>query len=825
IILVISVGFQVAQPALMKEVIKTVMKKSTSASEPHISTEVRFPYTSAIILMLCPFLNGILDTLSNRFIIHISSQLRSGLASLIYNKILLLNISTQSIIDKGRLLSLLNTDTNQIAVNISSLFYMFVLPLQILVPFGFVCYDWGWSALISIGVFLLTFPFQGLVYPLMRSSIKGYLTHNDLRNKITNETLQNMRIIKLSGLEKAFEKRISAARELQLSDIFYFTLANQLLMAIMRLTPYVVNASTMAVYISTHNVPQLQFPVLVMPTMGFIIMMMMPMSQITYFIQSVFNVLISVDRIRDFLLLPELKIEPNVAPNDKQNAVEFDQCSFAYGDPPQIPLDSKEKDAIKKMAAKKKKEANQQKIHDNIQLINQDQKSTIENSDNTHSNKNINNNANNKKITSDLETNPSVIQIPLQQIQQISQSNQLDENEQIDIKKNKQPTLKDITFKLPKGSLTMIIGSVGSGKSSIASALIGDIEKQSGTICIDGSIAYCPQTAWINNNTVRGNITFGQEYNQDKYNEVIRVCALEPDFDSLAAGDMTAIGEKGVNLSGGQKARIQLARAVYSDRDIYIFDDPLSAVDAHVGRTLFEECIDGYLKGKTRLLITNQLQFIEKADNIILLKQGRITAQGTSVQLKEQGINFDEFTITNQNIDNNQHNKKQSELKDEKLNKQNKKIQQQTNAAKKILTEEEQETGSISWSSYFKYILQLCPWWGVVPFFLLTLVLEGIIIYQSWFIGTVGDTVQYASLSYYWKIGIYSFFCLGELIFLIIRGVVSSFAVKRSTRLIHHGLLKHVLKTPSSFFDTTPMGRILNRFIGDITVTDLRLFM
>ncbi|KAA6391444.1 MAG: ABC transporter: Multidrug resistance-associated protein, ATP binding protein [Streblomastix strix] len=800
IILVISVGFQVAQPALMKEVIKTVMKKSTSASEPHISTEVRFHYASAIILMLCPFLNGILDTLSNRFIIHISSQIRSGLASLIYNKILLLNISTQSIIDKGRLLSLLNTDTNQIAVNISSLFYMFVVPLQILVPFGFICYDWGWSALISIGVFLLTFPFQGLVYPLMRSSIKG-------------------------GLEKAFEKRISAARELQLSDIFYFTLANQLLMAIMRLTPYVVNASTMTVYISTHNVPQLQFPVLVMPTMGFIIMMMMPMSQITYFIQSVFNVLISVDRIRDFLLLPELKIEPNVAPNDKQNAVDFDQCSFAYGDPPQIPLDSKEKDAIKKMAAKKKKEANLQKNHDNIQLINQDQKLSIENSDNTHSNKNINNSANNKKTTSDLETNPTVIQIPLQQIQQISQSNQLDENEQIDKNKNKQPALKDITFKLPKGSLTMIIGSVGSEKSSIGSALIGDIEKQNGTVHIVGTIAYCPQTAWINNNTIRGNITFGQEYNQDKYNEVIRVCALEPDFDSLAAGDMTAIGEKGVNLSGGQKARIQLARAVYSDRDIYILDDPLSAVDAHVGRTLFEECIDGYLKGKTRLLITNQLQFIEKADNIILLKQGRITAQGTSVQLKEQGINFDEFTITNQNIDNNQHNKKQSEQKDEKLNKQNKKIQQQTNAAKKIMTEEEQETGSISWSSYFKYILQLCPWWGIAPFFLLTLVLEGIIIYQSWFIGAVGDTVQYASLSYYWKIGIYSFFCLGELIFLIIRGVVSSFAVKRSTRLIHHGLLKHVLKTPSSFFDTTPMGRILNRFIGDITVTDLRLFM
>ncbi|KAA6380220.1 MAG: ABC transporter: Multidrug resistance-associated protein, ATP binding protein, partial [Streblomastix strix] len=218
---------------------------------------------------------------------------------------------------------------------------------------------------------------------------------------------------------------------------------------------------------------------------------------------------------------------------------------------------------------------------------------------------------------------------------------------EIDIngKKVKYPTLHDISFRLAKGSLTMVIGAVGSGKSSIGAALIGDIEKQNGIIHVDGTIAYCPQAAWINNNTVRGNITFGNEYNEEKYNEVVHVCALEPDFQTLAAGDMTAIGEKGVNLSGGQKARIQLARAVYSDRDIYILDDPLSAVDAHVGRFLLEECIDGRLKGKTRMLLTNQLQFIDRADNIILVSKGRIVAQGTSKELKEQRINFDEFII------------------------------------------------------------------------------------------------------------------------------------------------------------------------------------
>ncbi|KAA6324618.1 MAG: putative ABC transporter C family member 3, partial [Streblomastix strix] len=191
----------------------------------------------------------------------------------------------------------------------------------------------------------------------------------------------------------------------------------------------------------------------------------------------------------------------------------------------------------------------------------------------------------------------------------------------------------------------MVIGTVGSGKSSIGSAIIGEIEKKQGDIYINGNIAYCPQAAWITNNTVKGNITFGSQYDEDKYKDVVRICALEPDFQTLAAGDMTAIGEKGVNLSGGQKARIQLARAVYSDRDIYILDDPLSAVDAHVGRTLFEQCIDGRLKGKTRLLITNQLQYIDIADNILLIEFGKIVAQGTSLQLKEQGIDFQKFII------------------------------------------------------------------------------------------------------------------------------------------------------------------------------------
>lgn len=163
-----------------------------------------------------------------------------------------------------------------------------------------------------------------------------------------------------SGLETVFQSRVEATRETQLGDVFYFTLAMQLLMSILRTTPQVVNIATMAVYIATNDVPQIQFPIMVMPTMGYLAMMTMPMSMLTMFIQAGSMVMVSIGRVHDFLLLPELKVDPQVAPENKDLAVEVNDCSFVWGDPPEIPLMAREKEAIMKEAAKRKKEAAKQ---------------------------------------------------------------------------------------------------------------------------------------------------------------------------------------------------------------------------------------------------------------------------------------------------------------------------------------------------------------------------------------------------------------------------------------------------------------------------------
>lgn len=205
--------------------------------------------------------------------------------------------------------------------------------------------------------------------------------------------------------------------------------------------------------------------------------------------------------------------------------------------------------------------------------------------------------------------------------------------------------IKNINIKAGKGSLVAIVGTVGCGKTSVISAILGEMEKLKGTVNTVGSIAYVPQQAWLRNCSLRENILFGKPYEKKKYESIIHSCALKADIDMLSAGDQTEIGEKGINLSGGQKQRISLARAVYSDSDIFLFDDPLSAVDSHVGKHIFDEVIgpNGILVGKTKILVTHGVVFLPNVDNIYVMKDGTISETGTYQDLLDSKGAFSEF--------------------------------------------------------------------------------------------------------------------------------------------------------------------------------------
>jgi ABC-type lipoprotein export system ATPase subunit len=203
------------------------------------------------------------------------------------------------------------------------------------------------------------------------------------------------------------------------------------------------------------------------------------------------------------------------------------------------------------------------------------------------------------------------------------------------------PTIRGISISAKKGSKIAIVGDVGCGKSSVLAALLGQIRQVRGeTVRVYGTTAYMSQEAWLLNLTLRDNVTFGQEFQTEKYKEVIRVCSLQRDLTLLLSGDRTEIAERGANLSGGQRQRVSLARAVYYDADIILMDDPLSAVDQHVGRHIFEECILKYLANKTVVIVMNQLQYLQQMDHVIYLSNGSIKSQGTFSHLMESDIEF-----------------------------------------------------------------------------------------------------------------------------------------------------------------------------------------
>ncbi|WKY16856.1 hypothetical protein Q1695_001460 [Nippostrongylus brasiliensis] len=207
-------------------------------------------------------------------------------------------------------------------------------------------------------------------------------------------------------------------------------------------------------------------------------------------------------------------------------------------------------------------------------------------------------------------------------------------------------TLKNITMSVGRGQLVAIVGKVGAGKSSLLQAILGEMNKISGSVNVSGSVAYVPQQAWIQNLTLRNNILFNRTYDRAFYDKVLDACALRQDLASLPAEDMTEIGEKGINLSGGQKQRVSLARAVYSHADIILLDDPLSAVDSHVGRHIFENVISsttGVLAHTTRILVTHGLHYLKFCDKIVVMKGGEINEMGTYHELMARQGAFSEF--------------------------------------------------------------------------------------------------------------------------------------------------------------------------------------
>ncbi|NXN08529.1 MRP1 protein, partial [Indicator maculatus] len=409
--------------------------------------------------------------------------------------------------------------------------------------------------------------------------------------------------------------------------------------------------------------------------------------------------------------------------------------------------------------------------------------------------------------------------------------------------KNGLPVLKNLNVSIPEGSLVAVVGQVGSGKSSFLSAVLGEMEKLEGTVQRRGSVAYVSQEAWIQNGSLQENILFGANLNRTYYELVLESCALLPDLEQLLNGDQTEIGERGVNISGGQKQRVNLARAVYSNADLYLLDDPLSAVDVHVGKHLFEKLIgpSGLLKSKTRILVTHNLMFLPHTDLIIVMEEGRISQMGTYQELISKGANFADLIqvfgterasekATPMEVNSS---KREGQLGGSLQQRELLKHKDSSFDQWKIVTNHKEKvaTGGIKISVVLKY-LQAFSWhwmWLTIAAYVgqNALAIGQNLWLSTWTTETakVSDFTEWKQSQNY-KLGIYGLlgFIQGKHECLLV--CCGAYALTRGSLsaswTLHHQLLDNVLHLPLQYFQTNPVGQIINRFTKDLFIVDFR---
>lgn len=393
--------------------------------------------------------------------------------------------------------------------------------------------------------------------------------------------------------------------------------------------------------------------------------------------------------------------------------------------------------------------------------------------------------------------------------------------------------LKNINLEINKGELTAIVGTVGSGKSSLLASILGEMHKMTGKVRVCGTTAYVAQTSWIQNGTIQENILFGLPMDRERYREAIRVCCLEKDLEMMEYGDQTEIGERGINLSGGQKQRIQLARAVYQDCDIYLLDDVFSAVDAHTGSEIFKECVRRALRGKTILLVTHQVDFLHNVDLIVVMRDGNIVQSGKYNYLLDSGLDFTALVaahdtsmeLVEMGTDMPSESSPKLPKSPVEANGENN-SQDQPNSDRgtsKLIKEEERETGKVSLHVYKIYCTEAFGWWGVSAVLLLSILWQGCLMAGDYWLAYETSEERAMSFNPSLFISVYAIIAVVSLLFILIRSLSVTLVGLKTAQIFFSQILHSILHAPMSFFDTTPSGRVLSRASTDQTNIDLFL--
>ncbi|KAL0104449.1 hypothetical protein PUN28_017289 [Cardiocondyla obscurior] len=745
-------------------------------------------YFYSVLLLLTAILQTLVLSQYFHRMFLVGLRIRTALIAAIYRKALRMSNAARKESTLGEIVNLMSVDAQRFMDLTAYINMIWSAPLQIALALYFLWNILGPAVFAGLAVMIILIPVNGLIANKVKTLQIRQMKSKDERVKLMNEVLNGIKVLKLYAWEPSFEQQILKIRVKEIQVLKEAAYLNAGTSFIWSCAPFLVSLVSFTTYVLLDEKNVLNSKIAFVSLSLFNILRF-PLSMLPMMIGNIVQAYVSVKRINKFMNMEEL--DPNNVQHDPSDphALVIENGNFSW------------------------------------------------------------------------------------------------DSEEVE-----RPILRNINFHVEQGQLVAVVGTVGSGKSSLLSALLGEMDKLSGKVNTKGSIAYVSQQAWIQNATLQDNVLFGKALNKSVYNRVIEACALTPDFKMLPAGDQTEIGEKGINLSGGQKQRVALARAVYNDSENYFLDDPLSAVDSHVGKHIFEKVIgpNGLLKKKTRVLVTHSITYLPEVDNIIVLKDGEITESGTYKQLLEKKGAFAEFLVQHLQEVGNLHVDEGSEddlreikqqlestigadelqqkltrgrsrisesesgsVGDKKslngsLTRQYSTESQQSanymhrnsikekeapkanNIGEKLIEVEKAETGSVKWKVYSHYLKSI-GWFLSIS----TIVMNAV--FQSFSIGSsvwlsvwsndnhtvVNDTLDTAKRDMY--LGVYGALGFGQAVASFFCDLAPQLGCWLAARQMHIVMLRAVMRAPLTFFDTTPIGRIISRFAKDVDVLDTSL--
>ncbi|XP_054459670.1 ATP-binding cassette sub-family C member 10 [Anoplopoma fimbria] len=711
--------------------------------------------------------------LRNIFVFEVSKvalSARAALVSAVYSKALRVSGCSLAGTTLGEVVNLMSTDSDRVVNFFNSFHELWSLPLRLAITLYLLYLQVGVAFVGGLGVALLLVPFNKFLASRILSNNQHMLRHKDSRVKLMTEILFGIRVIKFYNWEPHFTQKVNDCRKQELSHLKALKYLDAMCVYTWAALPVVISILTFVTYVLLgHQLTAAK----VFTTLALVGMLITPLNAFPWVLNGILEAKVSLDRIQRFFKLTNQDLQAYyalVTPEDSQTSILLSQGTFSWQGP-----------------------------------------------DGLNQNK-------------EGETDPGAAKGSL--------------------------LLHGLTLHITKGSLVVVVGKVGCGKSSLLAALTGELNRLSGVLYIadrEAGFGLASQEPWIQHASVRDNILFGKDYDPTFYQEVIEACALSDDLNVLPKGDRTEVGENGVTLSGGQKARVALARAVYMDKDIYLLDDPLAAVDADVAEHLMKKCVMELLGGKTRILCTHRVEFVHKADVVVLMDNGTIIKTGTPAEI----LPLVEAVPKKRKNDQNMKEKDGVEQEEEEPGSSSDLC---VDKDPDLSGAEQKQVGGLAWRVYRTY-------WVAVGGALTSAILMSLLLMQAsknvsdWWLshwiselknngstGTNGSspgafssphlllfspgglmsplsslqTLSPINMSSDVKfyLTVYVSIAAANTVFTALRAFLFAYGAICAATAIHNRLLDRVLKATVSFFDTTPMGRILNRFSSDLYTVD-----